>query len=254
MQLLQAFGYFIVVMAIVYANYITEDRTVYAYIVHIPSILLVGGGLFGFFLANNPIYQLMNIFRCLYKLSSVNLYTRMKQITKIKDLTSDFYQRGHEVFKQHIGKNHFPAMWENAFEKLTAKLDIVDIKELLKFEYKQRSIKINDSIQALRRVSAIAPSLGMFGTILGLIKLLDDLTDYSSIGANMSLALITTLYGILFSIVFIDPLINKLEVYKVVRRRNMDLLLWWLDAIESRKPVTYFANTYLDKKSTKAQR
>ncbi|MFN3660116.1 MAG: motility protein A, partial [Brevinematales bacterium] len=40
-----------------------------------------------------------------------------------------------------------------------------------------------------------APAFGMIGTLQGLIAMLKNMTDVASIGANMSTALITTLYG-----------------------------------------------------------
>ena len=67
-QFIQFMGYCIVVAAVVYSNYFSEDTTVYGYIFHIPSLVLVGCGLFGFLLANNPFYQLVEIIRCLIKI------------------------------------------------------------------------------------------------------------------------------------------------------------------------------------------
>ncbi len=65
-----------------------------------------------------------------------------------------------------------------------------------------------------------APAFGMIGTLQGLILMLANLTDKSSIGQGMGLALITTLYGaILANIVFL-PLAKKLET-----RNNDEILL-----------------------------
>jgi len=247
----QVLGYFIVVAAIVYSNYFTDDSTVYLYIFHIPSLVLVGIGLVGFLLANNPLYQLMDIGRCVFKLSSVRLRTQIRNLSSISSITDEYYAKGPESLLDKVGKKKLPTTWESAFEKIGSKIPIEDVIKIIKFEYLQRYENIDDSIYSLRRLSSIAPSLGMFGTILGLIKLLQDLTDYTSIGANMSLALITTLYGILFSLAAIDPLINKLDVYKVVRRKNYDLLIWWLAAINERRPTLYFQGTVLSQEDAK---
>lgn len=57
----------------------------------------------------------------------------------------------------------------------------------------------------------LAPAFGMIGTLVGLIVMLANMEDTSSIGAGMSTALITTLYGaILANGVFI-PVAKKLE-------------------------------------------
>lgn len=51
----------------------------------------------------------------------------------------------------------------------------------------------------------------MIGTLVGLVLMLNNLTDPSTLGPKMAVALITTLYGtVLANLVFI-PMANKLE-------------------------------------------
>lgn len=62
----------------------------------------------------------------------------------------------------------------------------------------------------LQKASVVAPSLGLFGTVLGLIGVLHSLSDPSQIGPSMSLALVTTAYGAgLGSLVF-TPLAGRI--------------------------------------------
>jgi chemotaxis protein MotA len=57
-----------------------------------------------------------------------------------------------------------------------------------------------------------APAFGMIGTLIGLIQMLANLDDPSTIGASMAIALITTLYGsVLANLIFI-PMAGKLAV------------------------------------------
>lgn len=44
-------------------------------------------------------------------------------------------------------------------------------------------------------IASMGPAWGMIGTLIGLINMLEKLEDASSIGPNMAVALITTLYG-----------------------------------------------------------
>src|SRR5690625_7507768 len=51
----------------------------------------------------------------------------------------------------------------------------------------------------------------MIGTLIGLVLMLNNLQDPASLGPNMAVALLTTLYGtVLANLVFI-PMANKLE-------------------------------------------
>ena len=60
-------------------------------------------------------------------------------------------------------------------------------------------------------LAAMGPAWGMIGTLIGLINMLKLLDDPSSIGPNMSVALITTLYGSLIANWIAIPIATKLR-------------------------------------------
>ena len=59
--------------------------------------------------------------------------------------------------------------------------------------------------------AAMGPAWGMIGTLIGLINMLKLLDDPSSIGPNMAVALITTLYGSLLANWICTPIATKLR-------------------------------------------
>ena len=56
----------------------------------------------------------------------------------------------------------------------------------------------------------MGPAWGMIGTLIGLINMLKNLDDPSTIGPNMSVALITTLYGSMLANWIATPIATKL--------------------------------------------
>lgn len=60
-------------------------------------------------------------------------------------------------------------------------------------------------------LAAMGPAWGMIGTLIGLINMLKLLSDPSSIGPNMAVALITTLYGSLLANWIGIPIATKLR-------------------------------------------
>jgi chemotaxis protein MotA len=58
----------------------------------------------------------------------------------------------------------------------------------------------------------LGPAWGMIGTLIGLINMLAELDDPSSIGPSMAVALITTLYGSLVANWICNPTASKLKV------------------------------------------
>ncbi len=63
-----------------------------------------------------------------------------------------------------------------------------------------------------KTMAALFPAWGMIGTLMGLIKLLKNLTDAASIGPAMALALLTTFYGAIMAYFICTPLANKLKI------------------------------------------
>jgi chemotaxis protein MotA len=58
----------------------------------------------------------------------------------------------------------------------------------------------------------LGPAWGMIGTLIGLVNMLKQLNDPSSIGPQMAVALLTTLYGSLIANWLCNPISSKLSV------------------------------------------
>jgi chemotaxis protein MotA len=86
---------------------------------------------------------------------------------------------------------------------------IVDIMnaEIIALEERHRKNK-----SLLDKAGEYAPAWGMIGTLIGLVLMLKNLNDPASLGPNMAIALLTTLYGsILANLVFL-PMASKLAM------------------------------------------
>ncbi len=64
----------------------------------------------------------------------------------------------------------------------------------------------------IEKAGEYAPAWGMVGTLIGLVLMLNNLTDPSTLGPNMAVALLTTFYGSLLANLVFIPLAGKLEL------------------------------------------
>lgn len=60
-------------------------------------------------------------------------------------------------------------------------------------------------------VAAMGPAWGMIGTLIGLINMLQNMSDPTTVGPNMSIALVTTLYGSMLANWIATPVASKLK-------------------------------------------
>jgi chemotaxis protein MotA len=91
--------------------------------------------------------------------------------------------------------------------------DAAIIRNLMELELNQMQGRHGDKILIVSNWAALAPGLGMLGTVVGLIGMLQNLDDKSRIGPNMALALITTLYGSMVSNLLMMPFSSKLKIH-----------------------------------------
>ena len=89
----------------------------------------------------------------------------------------------------------------------------------------------------------------MIGTLIGLVIMLGNLDDPSALGPALSVALITTLYGVLFSQLIFLPAATKMQQREeIVRFRNY-LVAEGLTLLAERKSPRFIQdkmNSYLD--------
>ena len=89
--------------------------------------------------------------------------------------------------------------------------DAAVIRDLMELELSQMQGRHSAKISSISAWAALAPGLGMIGTVVGLIGMLQNLEDRAAIGPNMALALITTLYGSIISNLIMIPIAAKLK-------------------------------------------
>jgi len=85
------------------------------------------------------------------------------------------------------------------------------IRELMELELSQMQARHTERQGWMLTWAALAQAFGMMGTVVGLVNMLQNLDDRASIGPNMALAVITTLYGSLVANVVAVPFSTKLK-------------------------------------------
>lgn len=82
-------------------------------------------------------------------------------------------------------------------------------------------------------LAELAPAYGMIGTLIGLIAMLGNLQDVSSLGPGMAVALITTMYGSMMANMFAIPISKKLSARSAQQIVAMELMVEGILAIQA---------------------
>ena len=79
----------------------------------------------------------------------------------------------------------------------------------------------------------MGPAWGMIGTLIGLVNMLKNLEDASTIGPNMAVALITTFYGSMLANWIATPIANKLRAINAEEITLKEVLVEGLLSIQA---------------------
>ena len=100
-----------------------------------------------------------------------------------------------------------------------------------------------------RSCGEAAPAFGMMGTVIGLVSMMANMDDPKAIGPAMALALLTTLYGVVFAQILFLPVADKLKYRSGNDKLRLTLCIDGVMAIQSGQNPRVIASVlsaYLD--------
>lgn len=77
----------------------------------------------------------------------------------------------------------------------------------------------------LERAAEIAPAMGLIGTLLGLVRMLDTLDRPEALGPAMAVALLTTFYAAILANIVLHPMAARLRVAARELTADLDLVV-----------------------------
>jgi chemotaxis protein MotA len=107
------------------------------------------------------------------------------------------------------------------------------IEDVLRTEIEAMAVRHKEGKGLLDQLGRYAPAFGMIGTLLGLIIMLGNMSDPSTIGSGMAVALTTTLYGAVLSYASFLPMAEKLAYFSKQEVVARELVLRGVLAIQS---------------------
>jgi len=132
------------------------------------------------------------------------------QIQTILQYRSD-YAADKNGFVERIKSKTSDVTTRYMFDLVSTNYATKEMRDMAELYLDKRLTIEHQKADVLTMMATTAPAFGMFGTILGLIMMLKDLSDPSSVGVGLSLALLTTLYGVAFANLVFSPMAKKIK-------------------------------------------
>ena len=113
----------------------------------------------------------------------------------------------------------------------TLGVDREEIRDTLSVELVAMRQRHTRGQKLFKAMGATAPAMGMIGTLIGLVQMLQTLSSPSAIGPAMAIALLTTLYGAVIAFLVCNPIAEKLERRTAEETAYMTVVIDGIDSI-----------------------
>ncbi len=178
--------------------------------IDVPSMLIVMGGTIGATLVNYPLGEVIGVIKVVKK---AFLHTEESPVGVIDTLVSFAETARREGI---LSLEQQAQSVEDEFLKKGIGLAVDGtepeyIKEIMDTEIEYISARHRSGAAIFDAMGSYCPAFGMVGTLIGLINMLANMDDPSSIGPAMSVALVTTLYGAFLANLIFLPIAGKLK-------------------------------------------
>ena len=178
--------------------------------INIPSFMIVGGGTMAAALIKYPMKSVVGLMPIIRKTMFMQSYSLLDEIERFNDFAKIAKRDGLLALEQKAQDIKEPFLIK-AIQLLVDGTNAEALRSVMETEIENIRERHSTGKGILESMGAAAPAFGMIGTLIGLILMLQQLDDPSTIGVGMATALITTFYGVLFANLLFLPLAGKLE-------------------------------------------
>jgi chemotaxis protein MotA len=187
--------------------------------VDLPSVLIVVGGTLGAIFVFFPLEQILGLGGVVRNV----FFAKPRQVSTLIASIIDYAGRARRegiLSLQNVANEIDDPFLVRGINLVVDGVEETVIEEILGTEIDFLEERHKSGADMLAAMGALAPAFGMIGTLIGLVIMLQNLQDTSSIGPAMAIALITTFYGALLANVVFIPFSGKLRL-----RSNQEMLL-----------------------------
>ena len=200
--------------------------------INVQALMIVVGGTLGATMINYPLNEVFGVISVVKK----TLFT--KNIVR-NDLIKIFMNFAHKSRKEGILalESELKKVKDNFLIKgVQLSIDGLEpneIRDILGTELDFIKSRHQLGAEIFTTMGAFAPALGMIGTLIGLVQMLQSMEDPSTIGPAMAVALLTTFYGSIMANIFCMPIAGKLRTRSKEEALNKEITIQGIMSLSS---------------------
>jgi chemotaxis protein MotA len=197
-------------------------------LVQLSAAIIVFGGSFGALGVSFPMKVLAKLPKCLgiaFKKRESNLEESINYFHRISIKTR---QEGLLVLESELKEESTDPFIRRGLQMVVDGVDLSEVRSILDTKLEQMVERHESGIEMFSAAGGFAPTMGIIGTVMGLVLVVSNLSDPTELGPKIASAFMATLYGIASANLFWLPIANKL---KVIDKEEVNEKLMYIEAL-----------------------
>jgi chemotaxis protein MotA len=220
----------------------------------VPSaMLIVFGGTFGATAVSFPLNRLKEVPKAISMAFKEPVHNPLTIIEEVVDMATVARREGVLALEQRAQEHTNPFLKEG----LMMVVDGTDpdlTRQILELEMDALAHQHEGFAKIFETAGGFAPTMGIIGTVMGLIHVLGNLSNPDSLGPAIAVAFTATLYGVASANVAYLPIASKIKIRSKEQISEMELMLEGILALQAgenpqliKKKLTSFLHQKEDK-------
>lgn len=198
----------------------------------IPPLLLVWVGSIGASMASNTLPGVLGGVKWLIYALTAKKPDTEAVVEPLVTMAERARREGLLALESELEKVEDPFM-KKGLQMAVDGTDPDDLWEILSAEVKARKESGKSGAKFFEDAGGYAPTIGIIGTVMGLVHVLENLDDPSSLGHSIAAAFVATLWGVLSSNVIYLPMGSRIKAVANGEAARMEIIIDGVLAIQA---------------------
>jgi chemotaxis protein MotA len=178
--------------------------------INIPALMIVVGGTLGATMINYPLRDVFGVFKVVKKALFARNISVAELIKRFMAFAQKSRKEGILALEAEI-KEVNDEFLKKGVQLAIDGLEPQEINDILETEVEFVRSRHQLGAEIFSTMGTFSPALGMIGTLIGLVQMLQTMDDPSRVGPAMAIALLTTFYGSIIANIVCLPISGKLR-------------------------------------------
>jgi chemotaxis protein MotA len=202
------------------------------------GLIVVLGGVAAAMLISTPAAHLFSAARSLLRvMGSDRLPSPDETAAEIARLSRRAHAEGGLLALRSESEAFADGFLQRAISAAAESGETVATRQILELEVRRRRIALQEDANVFRTLGTLAPMFGLMGTLLGMLKVLTNMSEPTKLGPAMALALSSAFIGIGLANFICIPIASQIRLLSMREAATLEMIIEGVVAIATNQPT-----------------